>query len=1647
MSMFNALNFTPDEESLEIEQHSRELQIEECYRIFQDALLHLKEDRFVEADESFKELFSIEVLKPDKWGNYKHKSTTLDSLRYLSYRNRGIFHYRTLKANFRNMSAPDIVDTILKVLEDLLESIQHSEGDITVIRLLLDIFDSFRSDKLQRYILEYDLLRDPVTLNRLRRRQWVLPQSLQIFARYQDFLAKIKDEDTMRSEVFLSCQRFIKDYSHENPEPESFLAQIQEMKAQDDEALRLLDTFELMVPELSWEGVAESLVGALPKYKTSNFFGTVPDPYDETTDPIESIKLTICPTNNVISETSDKQSDFSSLPSKVNNAGGDEKSAETAPSNNVAAVEDKKRPSTDTADGTKPVQRASKRFKERPILKNDSQIMELHTLFWAEFRALSGDSDTQGIQIENFAPEDIPPNTPALIALTDLYDCLGSWTNRHSEFLNHNETKNASKSLTDDKSLFKLNALFRNSVFAEDSSPIPSLTDLPVAKVESFISSVNDGKMHFHEARILLLKELFSINEAGLCPIVDTFWSPVLFKTIEAFVLSIELNIYNLVCMHDSRSAYMGLSVYEMLVNIMGNLYMGSSQRKLQGQKTGEIDSQRNKLGKKIEKWSSLLTNISFQDVRSEYRFRWSRFCYLQYASDITDESLVNNLCEIMQDMEQNAHYINVAYANYVNIPRLDIKVVKNQLSRLQMIRRITTIDKNVSEEDEKSSESQMELLRSILIDEKTTKAGATQDELSLMQFIRNSPFLIKVKLWKLLFSFYARKDTPRVGKIYQKIMTILYEKLCSEDYKAQSQLQRQQTLLTTISFLGLFTHDFLQIALSTPPEKLYLPEENISFISLRDVLKVTVILLYPILFHETLSQKNPSLSSFFQKAVKSSTKMKGIFIDVLSLFIYLCAYNPDAGNNSKKSAQYVSSFIYASHSLMGHFDFCDSSNGVFLRLSQQILCNCPDEYSFIQLKQILWCMFHLSLSGESSTVVQHSTTPSDLNKESAIGIGRYLIKLQYQDRNPLMASGAKSNLKQFLDNVVQVIGDLDFAGNHVLCRNKHFLDGFLNSSITTKIVRSAFKGILAIELLKPKDKIQEAVEAGLFYVASVQALNLYKIRKKATQARPSELDSIIYMLRTDILYDSRRFESWFLLGKCYSYIVEDDLMWTSDKISADKRKGTVAFQRKALLCYLMALGLSASVKLPSNNKDAIADHQNILRELLEILSEEMLSGYLRPLDKLCYYQEWPSTVRISASGDLLSTSAYESPSISDYNVQQAIFLALREADLMYEDSSDAKNLRNWKNLFFKAKLTYKTAVHEFASSGRVDLLEACRLSQVASTQRDPILEPHYFLVSAIYKCVNNNVMSVKAATSTLSENNSFFKKSNDFWHGGAQVSEPARSKDRRNFLLQILDLLRTILTFDKMKWHHRPKFRIAKILFEDFQDLDGAITEMNEIIFLKSPNKSLVNIWKPDLERPGKHFLYTYQYVMFYLDLLFCKGDYESIVLVAKKLKRFGAGMVNMPLAADRAARLFSQCVQRQFSLNEKLDAEQVLLSLNYQNFLQRSDELFASFDKKNYDTTTVDLLASAYHLKKGNNAYDLICLAIYFKFFYKPFTSNDALSSKEGSQAIKLELPTVPAPVSASPIKLKTVSARKRVSKKDAFDKIGSLVDKKLT
>ncbi|QLG75089.1 hypothetical protein HG535_0H04160 [Zygotorulaspora mrakii] len=1656
MSSFNALNLTLQDEQLDAEEHSRELQIEESFKIFQKALIELKARRYDSAHVLFEELFAMDVIMPNKWGLYTYSTPTLNSLRYLAFRNRGMYYYTYLVDHESELATEDIVEYTLKVVENLVEAIQHGEADTTVIALLNQIFSSYKTKRLQRWLLEYELTRQENTWIILgRRRRGMLPQFKEILKQYDDLLKSIRAPCFIQALEPNNVRQYFDPDKIVTRPLNPILIKIKEMKTQDEQSMKELDMFDVTLKKNSWEAVAKCIKELTPHVKNSVMLTKSVDPYGEVEYSIEAVKFILSESTLLESEdegTNEEDEKESTEKPQAIRSLKVEDSTEISVENKVERRAENpssnKRPLDDSIN-SKIAPRSSKRFKdkEQEVHEDDSAkivenfLFEISTLLSSLSMKIPYNKSTASAEtLDSFDAE--------CISSLDLVKCLKGWSSWHTDLFIQNDFKlgPSTSGRTGGIEVLQLNSLLKSNMLADSGVSVFNIQELQGNKIESFLESVNGRKMHFQEVRFRFLHALLSFNtDSHERLIVDYSWSASLSKTVEWILLGLEPSMYEFMTSNLEKYPFLALSVYEILVNRLGSTYEELEAKRVHGSKTNDLKSQRNHLGKKLIKWYSLLRKYSIFDPKWEIYLGWAHYCYLQYSCDIVDHRLLASLRDIESKLKLLKSNFFVAYPNYRHIPSLNPAAINSQIRKINIIKKISIVDASEEPRENKEIAQNVEILQNVLLRTIYPETKCSLDDQDMFTFICNSPFILKVKLWEVLLSFYVSKNDMRnILRSYFNVLTLFTQVIASSDYLSLSDKGRQQMQLTILSSVGYFTSKVI----ASLAGKNWKITENVTFEDLK-VLTKTFFLFFPVLDFESLMRNDPSKKPFFKRAVKSSSKMKDTIANLATVFVFF--FNSESSSTSSvQNSSFTTNMIWSFHSLLGAFGFCDASEGNFLKICERLLCRIADNDSLTLLKQVLWCRYHYLIAGDNFTPEQHPTKAVEMDKGNSLPLGIYLVRLLYQGKNPLLASGSKSNLKPVLDNIIETIGNPLLSGSQIIERNKYELTEYLESPITVQLFRNAFSGKYTLALTTPYDELQEFMNVGVLYVSSIQSLNLYRARKKLMQARPSELDSIISMLKNDIIYNTKRFESWYLLGKCYAYLVEDDLMWTSDKLTVIEKKNSIAMtQRQSILCFIMSLTLffAKKIKLPED--------EIIAQKACEEMGVELISAYLKPMEKLCFtWKRSETTLALGEYGDVSERRSQGTSCISDFNIEQAILLSFKTSGYFLDKNSNDDSTYNWVTYYHIGRMYFKIDRKKHCPDAFESIQKACKAAVQSSAAKDAVIEPHYSLVNMCFKSVKEGINTPKEALKLLSTDKEFFKEEEVFW----KIDESlAIDYQIRVFYQKIVKLLKILIASDKKKWHHRPRYRISRILFDEFTDTDGALNEMGAMMSIKSTHKNLVNIWKPDFERPGKHFVYTNQYVIFYLDILFRKGDFNSIGLVCKKIRRFGSGMAYVNKASEHAVALYTLCARRKLHINEKEYVEQILPAINYQVFMKNSQNLLDSAKKEDYSEEIIDGIKIAYQLKKVNNgiAFDGICLSLFLKFFYMPLAASllqEEETAKEPKQEVQrsVSFQTTDVNTSASGTSLsvqnnpKPSLPRKRVSKKDAFDKIRMLVDK---
>lgn len=234
----------------------------------------------------------------------------------------------------------------------------------------------------------------------------------------------------------------------------------------------------------------------------------------------------------------------------------------------------------------------------------------------------------------------------------------------------------------------------------------------------------------------------------------------------------------------------------------------------------------------------------------------------------------------------------------------------------------------------------------------------------------------------------------------------------------------------------------------------------------------------------------------------------------------------------------------------------------------------------------------------------------------------------------------------------------------------------------------------------------------------------------------------------------------------------------------------------------------------------------------------------------------------------------------------------------------------------------------------------------------DHIFEPHHKLVSTACKYVLRDLLSPLQACEIL-DATPFARKVDHV-------------EDRDDFVKYILEVLKKMRTADKPKWHHRMTHRAAQLRYEQQNDIAGARAEFSTLFSNKAAQLS---IWRPENERPGRHFVFASQYTTFYVDLLELLDDRATLEVLAKRVRRLANGLFGHADVWQHVLIAYVKVLRRTGDVADQAD-EEVFKNVSYEEFNTYSQrlELHCNLKETGSGSPTLELLREVYELRRLN-------------------------------------------------------------------------------
>ncbi|KKY17715.1 putative transcriptional histone corepressor [Phaeomoniella chlamydospora] len=936
-------------------------------------------------------------------------------------------------------------------------------------------------------------------------------------------------------------------------------------------------------------------------------------------------------------------------------------------------------------------------------------------------------------------------------------------------------------------------------------------------------------------------------------------------------------------------------------------------------------------------------------------RFLYAATLHAIKTEDVSQDHIMlcfRDLQRILEKTDKNAIYV----PNNAAMPEVSVSAISQEMSR------ISTLDFFMAMFNSKDSDpvAIIESLEPILeysvsassVAGETAPAVLSHQARELLSFFAQGDASLTLFLWRRLRDAYKSIDyPPKIVSCYLRSLQVVMKDLLSLAHKETDDGQRQSRLLKWLKYVDDLMVKLMSLVLNSPNAFECIDTSHLRD-SLTSVSQLALVLHAFALYddgirigqHQGPSLKSASSNRAFEKV---KDKFREMSMRLWTLLYYLLrdgmAQNKDLFPNELEDRANYLRFV---HNAMGLRGYCKFANKIFVKLvKKEFLAmeswqDCETDFA-----QVLFDLYALKF-GYGIGDFDHGCTSETLDKKTANQIIPFVMA---QVRRVNIKDLMRSDLKSTLEKMQQVMGS--YKTSPPLSFNKRVINQYLRSPINPTELYKCLKGTGDIPTKPVKTDSTIIAETGWYFFQGLLALTRFKSVKRVNPTSTDDLDVATTFFRQDLDHDIERWETWYRLAQVYDLKIEDDLLWTAEKIN-NHRGELATLQRNAIHCYTMAV--AASLRAEDVNQETAATMSDMYTEFairLYASSREPLSMHAFSLE---------SHDRHFSDAD--SGTMYKAKPFGEMKIYAVWNLAAHFLRRAIVDKP-----KKWINYYYLSKCMWKMLCNTgdirtiHTKPGVEELLEVLveaveNLPEKKDNRADPILEPHFKLVSIVHKLVRKRMLDLYRASEVLQASK---------WARKAHLAEEEDAWDP-----YVLSILKFLGQADKANWHHRVAARAAHVIYDDNEkDLAaalGAKHELTQQIFTKTMT---LQVWKPENERAGRHFVYTTRYVSFFIGVLYQLNDRPNLDMLARRIRRKPGDYLNHGKLWDAICTTYVLLLRKIGKLQQGHD-EIVFRSMNSDEFAKKAEKVEQWALDHETSSSIIETLKDALELKKLNNS-----------------------------------------------------------------------------
>ncbi|KAI8145939.1 hypothetical protein BJV82DRAFT_29849 [Fennellomyces sp. T-0311] len=603
----------------------------------------------------------------------------------------------------------------------------------------------------------------------------------------------------------------------------------------------------------------------------------------------------------------------------------------------------------------------------------------------------------------------------------------------------------------------------------------------------------------------------------------------------------------------------------------------------------------------------------------------------------------------------------------------------------------------------------------------------------------------------------------------------------------------------------------------------------------------------------------------------------------------------PDSNDSSEIKCALADTLL-SLHDELGEREICGVAKGAFLKYLLKLLTQENSTKYRRGIYQCYHCLYGVHLAGESDLIEEHNVAHERLTQKAA----EPLFAIVADSVIERLDSGAqlRNDSKDVIDMVSSLFSSLPTQQSNVVKVNKTMIDSYLSRDLklSTSVEITLRNSLLSAVPIDPKRSDISSVYFKIFWIEGriirIQIKNRNKLNPERTM---EDLEVAVKLFTNHVTLNPYDISGWAELGHCFLNLAEEEMIWSATNI-INHRNLIATYQKKAYHAFCRARNLISSGLSKELDSASMYDLYSNFGFLLYGMTCPPMNGV---------GFESKAVRRIMTADKQLS---FSSPNTTDPKN------AYRMALLMFNHALRFKSNEKWRCYIMIGSCCKKLGRPATEVLGWYR--EAVQKSPAKSGShgnQEKILEPQYKLYSALVKYLYEGKIQPSDVSNYLDnwpseqppvETAYQQQQPSAIGDTGLTINSDGLVVPSQSMLSEvtpaqrphgtgsdpydtIYSRLEEVRRSDKRKWHHRPIYRHAWMLYHIYNNANSAKIELLHLFALRSNSKMHINMWRPNYERSGKFFEYVHQYTMFLIKLAKETNDVECLKMLKEKVQK----------------------------------------------------------------------------------------------------------------------------------------------------------------